>query len=149
MQHMLHVTSLFLPGCRSSANTGACDCTSHIQSVECCCRAQVDGLSADKALFASHHSSQPRVPVWGYTPAHTMSSPHDPPHTTTPPRDDPSYTTQHNNSRLSATKGPQSSVCSLLPSKSRTFNVLDITPFRLSSCSLIREITVLTYIFGS
>ena len=33
-------------------------------------------------------------------------------------------------------------MCSLLSSKSRTCNVLHIAAFRLSSCSLIREITV-------
>jgi hypothetical protein len=65
-----------------------------------------------------------------------------------PPTRRPPHATQRNDSRSSATEGPQSSVCSLLSSKSRTCNVLDIAPFRLSSCSLSREITVLTYIFG-
>ena len=90
----------------------------------------------------------PYVPKCGDTPPPSRRL-----RPTIPPRDDPStqrtpHATQRNDSRSSATKGPESSVRSSLSSTSRTCNVLDIASFRLSSCSLIREITVLTYIFS-
>jgi hypothetical protein len=80
--------------------------------------------------------------LWGYAPAHTTTTPHDAPHATIPPRDDPPTrhnATTHVRRQLKDLSPP---VCSLLSSKSRTCNVLHIAAFRLSSCSLIREITV-------